>query len=315
MATSATAGSAVNPQTPIANVGNFYINGCRLSWVSTTTFNVTSGLCRDSTDTIDIIMGGSQYSSATNAGGEQGLNNPSSAGATVLVSVALNGAGGLDVGTIAASKEYSVFAIGDSRGFNAGSALITLTPVSTGAAAPAAPVPHLPLGYDCYRYIGSVSIDSSSHVRPFIQTGAQAVRTIWYDPGTGPSTAGVVIPSSATSSSTTYINAGLFATLIPQSALEVILNVAFTPNSAGNVVYFAPATVDNGTTASVGSMAALGAEVTGHPQTGVVRVPVSLPNATQQSGLTILNNVTALVASTSGSDSMVLLLNGYIDQL
>jgi len=63
-------------------------------------------------------------------------------------------------------------------------------------------------------------------------------------------------------------------------------------------------------------MAAFTAPVvsTAHQDT-VVRVPVSLPNATQQSGLTIGNVVTSLYATTSASDSVVFLLNGYIDQL
>lgn len=300
MTTSGT--GAILPSPMIVNQGNPYINGMRLSYLTTTTFSVGAGQVRDSSNTMDILMGISLVS-GSGAGGTASLSNS----AAVTVNVAVQGVGGIDVGTIAASTEYSVFAIGDSRGFNAGSAVISLV-------APSA-TPHLPLGYDSYRYIGSISMDGSTHVRKFIQTGAQALRTIWYDPGTGPSTAGVVIPSSATSSSTTYINAGVFTTLIPQTALEVILDVAFTPNAAGNVVYFAPATIDNGTTATVGSMAALGAEVTGHAQTGVVRVPVSLPNAAQQTALTITNVVTALVASTSASDSMVLLLNGYVDQL
>jgi hypothetical protein len=169
--------------------------------------------------------------------------------------------------------------------------------------------------YDCWRYIGSISTDSSSHVRAFIQTGAQAFRTVWYDPGTGPSTLGVVIPSSGTGGSTTYANVGVMTSLIPQTALEVLLSVSLTPNAAGDTVYLAPPTVDNGTTATVGSMAAVSAEVTGHAQVVVAAVPADLPNAAQQSSLTIGNVVTVLYATTSGSDTVAFRLVGYRDQL
>lgn len=307
-----TSGSgALLPSSQIVNQGNPYINGMRLTYLTTTTFSVGAGQVRDQSNTTDILMGNTLL-----PGSGSGDTNSFGNSAAVTISISKNGVGGLDVGTVAASTEYSVFAIGNSTGFLNGSAVVSLAAPTVGPTLPSATASNgLTYSYDCWRYIGSISVDGSSHIRKFTQTGAQALRTVWYDPGTGPSTAGVVIPSSATSSSTTYINAGVFTSLIPQTALEVILDVAFTPNSAGNVVYFAPATIDNGTTATLGSMAALGAEVTGHAQTGVVRVPVSLPNAAQIAALTIGNVVTALVASTSASDSMVLLLNGYVDQL
>lgn len=297
-----TSGSGpLNPLTPVVNLGNTYINGQRLTWVSTTSFTVGVGQVRDSTDTVDIIMGATQYANAS----AESDSNPTSVAVTVKTTV--TGAGGVDVSTITASKQYSVFAIGDSRGFNNGSAVISLAAAVTG--------PALPVGYDCWRYVGSVSVDSGSHFRPFMQTGAQALRTIWYDPGTGPSTAGVTIPSSGTGGSATYVNVGVLTTLVPQTALEVLYNVSLTPNTAGNSIFMSAPTVDNGTTAAVGSMASLSAEVTTHAQVATVRVPVSLPNATQQSGLTIGNVVTSLYATSSASDAVIFLLNGYVDQL
>ena len=78
-----------------------------------------------------------------------GSSNLPSSSAAVTVNIALSGAAGVDVGAVAANKLYSVFAIGDSRGFNAGSAVISL-------AVPTTFGPHfLPLGYDSWRYIGS----------------------------------------------------------------------------------------------------------------------------------------------------------------
>jgi len=309
------------PNVPISNIGNLYLNGQRLSWTSTTSITVGSGQCRDQSDTVDIVMGGNLYTTSNSASGNAGQPNPVAAAAPVVVSISSVWSAtqaGLDVGTIAASTEYSVYAIGDSRGFNNGSAILSLVaPGSTttvgGVTFPLGP--HLPLGYDCWRYIGSISVNASSQVRKFTQTGAQALRTIWYDPGTGPSTKGVVIPSSGTAGSTTYVNVGVFTSLIPQTALEVLLNVALTPNSANNAIFLAPATIDNGTTATVGSVASISAAATGSAQVETVRVPVALPNATQQAALTIGNVVTSLYATTSASDAVVFLLNGYVDQL
>lgn len=297
-----TSGSgSLAPSIPVANLGNTYINGQRLTWLSTTTFSVGAGVVRDSTNRFDIVMGANTYANSV------AESDSSATSVAVTVSVAVSGAGGLDVGTITASKQYSVFAIGSSLGNATGSAVISLAAPTVG--------PQLPLNYDCWRYIGSISVDSGSHVRAFTQTGAQALRTVWYDGGTGPSNVGVSIPSSGTSGSTTYVNLGVLTTLVPQTALECLVNTNLTPNAAGDVVYLAPPTIDNGTTATVGSMASLSAEVTGHAQTAVLRVPCSLPTATQQSNLTIGNVVTILYATTSGSDTVSFTLVGYVDQL
>ncbi len=271
------------PNTPIVNAGLLYVNGLNLNWVSTTSISVNSGQVRDSSDVNDIIISG-----------------------TSTVSISSSGVvNALDTGTIAASTMYSVYAIGDSTEFRPNGCLLSLS----------ATQPTLPFGYDMYRRIGAISIDSGSHVRPFMQVGSGNSREMYYDPGTGPSTKGVVIPSSGTGGSTSYVNLGLLISLVPQLAVDCIINCAFTPNAANNVLFLAPATIDNGTTACVGSVASMSAAATGSAQVGVLRVPCSLPNATQIAALTILSKVTILYASSSSSDSVVFLLNGYVDQL
>lgn len=294
----------IKPNVPITNLGNLYINGARLSYTSTTSFTVGTGQVRDSTDTVDIIIGGNQYSSSTDQGGESGTTNNTST--PVVVSQALSGAGGVDVGTVAASTFYYVYVIGDSRGFNSGSAVMSLAAPSVG--------PSLPLGYDCYRYVGGVSTNSTPHIRPFMQNGAQALRTIWYDPGSGPSTKGVAIPSSPTTGSSTYINVGVLTTLVPQAQVECLFDCDLIGSSAGDALYLAPATIDNGTTATVGSVTNMSAIAGTYHQLAQLRCPVSLPNATQIAALTITNVVTALVATTT-TDAIVILLSGYVDQL
>ena len=54
----------LNPLTPVANLGNQYINGMRLTYLTTTTFSVGIGACRDASGLTDIVMGTSIYSYA-----------------------------------------------------------------------------------------------------------------------------------------------------------------------------------------------------------------------------------------------------------
>lgn len=170
MSTSVAAGSKVTPNTPIVNLGNLYVNGARLTYLTATTMSVGAGQVRDSTDTVDIIVGGNVLSSTSNPGGEQGTNNPVTASAAVTINTAIVGAGGLDAGTIANDTHYDVFVIGDSRGFNNGSALL-----STSATAPS-----LPLGYDSFRRVGSVLTSNAAALLAFDQRGNGLDRTMTY---------------------------------------------------------------------------------------------------------------------------------------
>ncbi len=288
--------SIFNP--PVLQGGPGYIFGMRLTNDATTPNNildVATGACIANDNANYIVFQNGNITADITTNG-----------------VAATGVGGLDTGTVAASKFYYVYAIGQSSGYAPASVLFSLTSPANGG-------PVLPTlageTYDVWRRIGGVSTDSSSNIRKFIQYGFGVNRTTLYDPGTGPSTSGVVIPSSGTSGSTTYVNVGVFTTLVPQSVVEVLLKVALTPNSANNVIYLAPATIDNGTTATVGSTTSMSGAATGSAQVATMRVPVDLPNATQISGLTIGNVVTALYATTSASDAVVFLLQGYVDTL
>ena len=67
---------------------------------------------------------------------------------------AVNGANGLDYGTLAASTNYGVWLIGDSRGYNPVAAVLSLTSNA---------YPLMPLGYDSMRLIGFADTNSSTH--------------------------------------------------------------------------------------------------------------------------------------------------------
>jgi len=295
----------LNPLTPVANLGNQYINGMRLTYLTTTTFSVGIGACRDASGLTDIVMGTSIYSYA-NESSEYVTPLPVAA----VANLAVSGAGGIDVGTVTASKNYYVYAIGDSRGFKTASVVLSLTApvagVNTGGAIPTAvtlPVgPVMPMGYDCWRYIGSVAVNASSHVSVFKQTGAQALRTMWFDSGTlSETTVGLAIPSSATGAShNTFATIGVLTTLIPQTALEVMVYSTLLANAAGDALWLAPYGATGAYTGYASSAAAQGGQL--------LRVPCALNGA----GTPIME---VDYATSSATATVGFTLPGYIDQL
>ncbi len=305
MATSGVAGDAVNPASPIANIGTLYVNGMVLTYLTATTMTVGAGQCRDSTDTVDIIMGGNQYVSSTNVSGAQGLNSPVSASSAVTINTALTGAGGVDLGggtAITASRMYAVFAIGDSRGYNSGSALLTLEPLTATSTASSAAVPSLPAGYDVYRYIGSVAMNSSRQIVAFMQTGSGLTRTMWYDSGTLDAThIGLAIPSSATAASQTLATIGVLSTIVPQKAIEVMIYGSLVANAAGDSLLLTP---KGFTAAATGFRTNASGTVVGQ----VMRVPCNFNAGTP-------NIVEIDYATSSATATVAFTLPGYIDQL
>lgn len=303
--------------------GANFIYGMRMVWVSNTTLTVSQGYCRDSTNSDNISL----YLPPNN---DQSLNLQ-----PFTLNSAVSGAGGLDVGTVADSTFYYVFAIASSTNSqinndNSPQQSLAVPPFTTPD--PTAPivqdgyytqatvlmskslVPTLPLNYDMYRRIGCVATDSSGYFRKFMQWGWGNNRTMVYDPGTGATTTGIAIPSSPTTGSSTFINVGVLTTLVPQIDVECLFDVSIIGSSAGDAIYMSPATIDNGTTATVGAFTNASTVAGTYAQLAQLRCPVSLPNATQQSGLTIGNVVTALVATTT-TDAIVIKLSGYVDAL
>lgn len=140
-----------NPQVqndPIYSLPFLYIQGMNISYASTTMIGIAPGQCRDSSDNIDMPIGYPNLQGNTNPATQFQNYIPG-----LLINSAVVGANGLDQGTIAASTQYSVHVIGDSRGYNQVAGLLTLT---------SAPAPKLPAGYDSYRLIGFVATGASS---------------------------------------------------------------------------------------------------------------------------------------------------------
>lgn len=134
---------------PIYALPHLYISGMNISFASTTVIAIAPGQCRDMNDIIDMPVSWPDANNNINpAILFQNYQQP------LLINSAINGVNGLDAGTIAASTQYAIYVIGDSRGYNLVAGLLSL-------ASNAAPT--LPAGYDSLRLIGFAETDGSSH--------------------------------------------------------------------------------------------------------------------------------------------------------
>ncbi len=237
--------------TPVVNAGNQYINGLRMAYVSAKIFTVSQGLCRNSTNVNDIVIGLPLNVAATQTG-----ELPVDAGSgAVTVNITTHGAGGLDNGTIAASTFYAVHAIGDSFGNNPGSVVI-----STSVTAPL-----LPAGYDMFRRIGFIKTDATPDVLAFRQEGVTADRWMWYDVAIA---TGITSGSSATFA-TVDCSAGIPAMGVNSDAKFL---VAFTPTAAADKLELRPglSSATNGYARESGSVAAVA-------KTTIMECPIDTP--------------------------------------
>lgn len=190
-------------QIPIAMDGNLYINGLLPVYVDDTTFTLTSGWCRDSSNVTDIILENDITVYTTT----QGVIN------------------GLDTGTIEPDKWYYVYAISDSSETNPTGALLSLDNMS----------PQLVYGYDTSRFVGYVYIDSSSKIAAFYYVGYQNYRTIYLEEE--------LTTAIAASGSVSYASFSFGAKLpiypYYNTIMTALLNASFVANSAGNGAFFA----------------------------------------------------------------------------
>lgn len=208
---------------PIYSLPHLYISGLNISVASTTVLAIAPGQCRDSNDNIDMPVGfpnlqGNTVPATLFQGYIPGL----------LINSAVNGANGLDAGTLAASMQYAIYLIGDSRGYLPVAGIMTLTGNT---------LPLLPLGYDSYRLLGFIETDGSSHFvyathKPQNMVGA--LEYILQPPisvlSGGNATTFTAIDLTTNSAIPTTTLANIIVTLL----------VTFTPVAAGDVVQFRP---------------------------------------------------------------------------
>lgn len=205
---------------------HLYVQGLQLSAATPTAATVIAvapGAARDSTNSIDMVVGLQNYF---------GIDNPAQLFQNyqpgLFINSAINGVNGLDAGTIAASTQYAVYLIGDSRNYNNTAAVLSLTSNQA---------PTLPAGYDSYRLIGFWATDASSH---FVYATNKpqnigGLLTYFNSPGIAVLTGG-----NATTFTAMDLTTG---SAIPTTTLEniiVTLLVNFTPAAIGDTVQFRP---------------------------------------------------------------------------
>ncbi len=203
-----------------------YIQGLKLSVATPTAgtvIAVSPGAARDSTNSIDMVVGLQNYFGIDNPtelyqGFQRGL----------FINSAVNGANGLDTGAIAASTQYAVYLIGDSRNYNNTAAVLSLTSNTA---------PLLPLGYDSYRLIGFWATNSSSQ---FVYSSNKpqnisGLLTYFNSPG-------VSVLAGGTATSFTAIDLTTNSAIPTTTLQNVIVTflVTFTPAAVGDTVQFRP---------------------------------------------------------------------------
>jgi hypothetical protein len=237
--------------TPIVNARQYYINGLKLAYASTTTLTVSAGRCSNSTNVNDISVGLPLNVAATQTG-----VLPVDAGTgAVTISTAASGVAGLDTGTIANDTFYAVYAIGDSYGNNAGSALISADLSS----------PLLPSGYDMFFRIGYIKTDGSAHILAFRQDGCGLDRWMWYD--------AAIATGVTNGSSATYASVDCSASLPTNLTTMVNFLCVFTPTAAADKLVLVPGT----STATAGYASASG-DVAAVAHTCNLICPTDSPN-------------------------------------
>lgn len=223
--------------TPAVNARQYYINGLKLAFLTGTTMTVSAGRCSNSTNANDISVGLPLNVAATQTG-----VLPVDAGTgTVTINTAANGAGGLDIGTMANDTFYAVYAIGDSYGNNPGSALISANLTA----------PLLPGGYDMSFRLGFIKSSGAAAILAFRQDGCALDRWMWYDDA--------IITSVTGGSSATYAPVDCTTSLPVSTPTMVNFLCVFTPTAANNKLILAPgaSTSAGGYASASGSVAAV----------------------------------------------------------
>jgi len=224
----------------IISLPYLYISGLNLSVASTKVIAVSAGQCRDSNDRVDMPVGFQ---------GLQGLTNPAMLPVGyrqgLFINSAVNGVNGLDEGALAASSQYAVYIIGDSRGYQPVAALMALS---------AKAYPTIPLGYDSIRLIGFVATNASTNF--VFATSAPQMMKDALEYGLSPAISGLS-GGNATTFTGVDLNSAIPLGTLPNVIATLL--VTFTPASAGSYVQFRP--TGSSVTAGVATISGLVANV------------------------------------------------------
>lgn len=194
---------------PVVQQTNLYMDGLAVQKIGATTFSLSPGLCRDSTNSMDLTFGFENDFWITPV-------DP------IILDVSKNGVNGLDTGAIAANTWYSIYIIGSSRNLKPTAMIATLSSNSR---------PYLPQGYDTFRLRTFFKVDNSSSIVRFnaLYDGARIeynfLEDVYALTGGNVSTlTEIIVDSSTPPVQTSIMNFGF----------------GFTPTSAGNVFEIQP---------------------------------------------------------------------------
>lgn len=223
-----------NNLTSVALQPWLYISGLNVSVASTTVIAIAPGQCRDYNDNIDMMYfypvvnpypnNGTFHNNGLIPAPAAQITNALSYSNPLFINSAVVGVNGLDQGTLAASTNYLIYLIADSRGINQPGGILTL---QSNAA------PLIPYGYDSYRLIGCVSTDISTHF-----TAASVLNAVNYKGFFVSPNASVLSGGNATSFTAIDLSTPIPTTTDPFVIANLV--VTFIPSAAGDVVQFRP---------------------------------------------------------------------------
>lgn len=203
---------------------HLYVQGLTISPASTTLLAVAPGAARDSTNSIDMVVGLQNYFGIDNPAVQFSGYQPG-----LLINSTVKGINGIDTGTIAASTQYAVYLIGDSRNYNNTAAMISLISNYPG--------PVMPSGYDSYRLIGFIETDGSSHFVYATNKPQNIAGLLQYY-----NSPAISVLSGGTATTFTAIdlttNAAVPTTTLPNVIISIL--VTFTPAAVGDICQFRP---------------------------------------------------------------------------
>lgn len=253
---------------------HLYIQGLNVSVASNTVIALAPGAARDANNNIDMEVG--TPDSDVNNSAILGFNPP------IYINSAVNGANGLDQGTLAASSNYLIYLIGDSHGYKPVAGILTLY---------SSPAPLLPLGYDSMRLIGFVSTNGSIHFTAGSVLNYVNARSFFLQPE-------VSVLSAGDATTWTGVDLNSAIALGTDTGVIAYLDVLFTPAAIGDVLQLRPT---GGGTSS----------------TNVITIPGIAAGVPQQQYVSVLCGVNGSSHTsidyqvTSSSDAATILVNGY----
>ena len=230
---------------PLVRVRPMYARGMNITYATSTTLSISSGMCSDSTGSVDINVGSFTGTSGT---------------AATLDFAKIGVINGLDKGAIAANKIYSIYAICDASGRSPAGYV-----ASTSATNPSMPLGSMGGSYTHYRRIGyAITNNSAATLQILQQTGFECVRWYHYDTLPGASLSAGTGASSPSFASCPLITATGSYVVVPPVAGRVLLNCDVTAHAAAE--YFALRTT--------GSADATGARFKSSAATAIQTIPV-----------------------------------------